>query len=156
MEIVLLIQPYSLPSNLFQPRSTFFNRKQNAPGVQQLLLRRNQLDSLRIYEKALQQLKQHLTELSLRENNFVTFPPEITVLKNLTSLSLANNQLTTIESDTLSQLLNLQWLNLCNNRLTTLPVDIVCCHHLRGLDLENNHFESKHEIRSAQNKILTL
>jgi Leucine-rich repeat (LRR) protein len=107
------------------------------------LLRRNRLDSLRIYAKALTQLKQYLTELSLRENNFVKFPIEITVLKNLTSLSLANNQLETIESDTLSQLPNLQWLNLSHNQLKDLPVDLVCCHHLRGLDLENNNFSSK-------------
>lgn len=142
----MLIQHYSLPSNLFQPRSTFFNRKQNSPGVQQLLLRRNRLESLHIYEKALQQLKQHLTELSLRENNFTTFPIEITVLQNLTSLSLANNHITSIEIDTISQLSNLQWLNLCNNKLKELPVDIVRCHHLRGLDLENNNFESEYEI----------
>ncbi|KAI7873253.1 uncharacterized protein EV154DRAFT_607274 [Mucor mucedo] len=129
-----------LPSNLFQPRTTFFNRnKQNAPGVQQLLLRRNRLDSLAIYAKALAQLKLHLTELSLRENNFSKFPVEITVLKNLTCLSLANNQLQSIDHDILSQLSSLQWLNLSNNQLSELPLDIVCCHHLRGLDLENNN-----------------
>lgn len=144
---------HSLPSNLFQPKSTFFNRKQSAPAVQQLLLRRNRLDSLSNYAKALAQLKQHLTELSLRENNFTKFPSEITVLKNLTSLSLSNNQLTFIESDTLSQLTNLQWLNLCNNKLTELPVDMVCCHHLRGLDLENNNFESKHIIYNVIQRV---
>lgn len=113
--------------------------------MQQLLLRRNRLDSLRIYAKALSQLKQHLNELSLRENNFVKFPIEVTVLKNLTSLSLANNQLEVIESDTLAQLPNLQWLNLSHNQLRELPVDLVCCHYLRGLDLENNNFTSKEE-----------
>ncbi|KAK4514230.1 glycogenin glucosyltransferase [Mucor velutinosus] len=131
-----------LPSNLFQPRNSFFNRKQTTPGVQQLLLRRNQLDSLQTYAKALLQFKQHLTELSLRENNFSQFPIEILVLKNLTSLSLANNQLEVIHKDILSQLPNLQWLNLAHNRLTELPVDIVCCHYLRGLDLESNNFSS--------------
>ena len=134
---------YSLPSNLFQPKTNLFNCKQNAPGVQQLLLRRNRLDSLKNYAKALIQLKQHLTELSLRENNFSRFPIEITVLKNLTSLSLANNQLVMIENDTLSQLTHLQWLNLCNNRLVELPLDLISCHHLRGIDLENNAFEGK-------------
>lgn len=89
-------------------------------------------------------MKQHLTELSLRENNFTKFPVEITVLKNLTSLSLANNQLQVIENDMLSQLTSLQWLNLSNNQLTELPLDIVCCHHLRGLDLENNNISSKY------------
>ncbi|KAL7316106.1 hypothetical protein PS15m_005244 [Mucor circinelloides] len=131
-----------LPSNLFQPRNSFFNRKQNTPVIQQLLLRRNQLDSLQTYAKALLQFKQHLTELSLRENNFSQFPTEILVLKNLTSLSLANNQLEAIHKDVLSQLPNLQWLNLAHNQLTELPVDIVCCHHLRGLDLESNNFSS--------------
>ncbi|GAN09216.1 small GTP-binding protein [Mucor ambiguus] len=131
-----------LPSNLFLPRNSFFNRKQSTPGVQQLLLRRNQLDSLQSYAKALVQFKQNLTELSLRENNFSQFPIEILVLKNLTSLSLANNQLEVIHKDVLSQLPNLQWLNLAHNRLTELPVDIVCCHHLRGLDLDSNNFSS--------------
>jgi Leucine-rich repeat (LRR) protein len=130
---------------LFQPRNFFFNRnnKQSTTGVQQLLLRRNRLDSLQAYAKALLQFKQHLTELSLRENNFVQFPAEILVLKNLTSLSLAFNQLETIERDTLSQLINLQWLNLSHNKLKDLPIDIVCCHQLRGLDLENNNYTSK-------------
>ncbi|KAI8637888.1 hypothetical protein BD408DRAFT_447243 [Parasitella parasitica] len=131
-----------LPSNLFQQRSSFFNRKTSTPGVQQLLLRRNQLNSLQKYAKALIQLKEHLTELSLRENNFSQFPFEILILKNLTSLSLANNQLEVINKDVLSQLPNLQWLNLAHNRLTQLPVDIVCCHYLRGLDLENNNFST--------------
>lgn len=107
------------------------------------MLRRNRLDSLQAYAKALLQFKQHLTELSLRENNFVQFPAEILVLKNLTSLSLAFNQLETIERDTLSQLINLQWLNLSHNKLKDLPIDIVCCHQLRGLDLENNNYTSK-------------
>jgi Leucine-rich repeat (LRR) protein len=84
-----------------------------------------------------------LSELSLRENNFSQFPIEILVLKNLTSLSLANNQLEVIDKDILSQLPNLQWLNLAHNRLTELPVDIVCCHHLRGIDLEGNNFSSE-------------
>ncbi|KAI9336035.1 hypothetical protein BD770DRAFT_415851 [Pilaira anomala] len=127
-----------LPSNLFQPRTSFFNRKPNNPGIQQLLLRRNRLESLAIYAKALGQLKQYLAELSLRENNFKQFPPEVTLLKNLTSLSLANNRLQVIEPEMLSSLVHLQWLNLSNNQLTGLPLDIVCCHHLRGLDLENN------------------
>ncbi|CEP12477.1 hypothetical protein [Parasitella parasitica] len=131
-----------LPSNLFQPRSSFFNRKSSTPGVQQLLMRRNQLNSLQIYAKALIQLKEHLTELSLRENNFSQFPMEILALKNLTTLSLANNQLEVINKDVLSQLPNLQWLNLAHNRLAQLPVDIVCCHYLRGLDLENNNFSA--------------
>ncbi|KAI9262972.1 hypothetical protein EDC94DRAFT_607944 [Helicostylum pulchrum] len=131
-----------LPSNLFQPRTTFFNRKQTSSGIQQLLLRRNRLDSLRIYAKALSQLKQHLTELSLRENNFMTFPGEVAVLKNLTSLSLANNRLKIIENEMLSSLIHLQWLNLSHNQLTELPLDIVCCHHLRGLDLEDNLISS--------------
>lgn len=89
------------------------------------------------------QFKQHLTELSLRENNFSQFPIEILALKNLTSLSLANNQLEIINKDVLSQLPSLQWLNLAHNRLTELPVDIVCCHHLRGIDLEGNNFSSE-------------
>lgn len=96
-----------------------------------------------IYAKALAQLKLHLTELSLRENNFSKFPVEITVLKNLTCLSLANNQLQTIDHDILSQLSSLQWLNLSHNQLSEVPLDIVCCHHLRGLDLENNNISSK-------------
>lgn len=136
----------SLPSNLFQPRNFFFNRNnsnQSRSGVQQLLLRRNRLDSLQSYAKAILQLKQYLTELSLRENNFSQFPTEVLVLKNLTSLSLAFNRLETIERDTLSQLVNLQWLNLSHNKLKDLPIDIVCCHQLRGLDLEDNTFTSK-------------
>jgi Leucine-rich repeat (LRR) protein len=136
---------------LFQPRNFFFSRnsKQSTSGVQQLLLRRNRLDSLQAYAKALLEFKQHLTELSLRENSFSQFPTEILVLKNLTSLSLAFNQLETIERGMLSELSNLQWLNLSNNKLKDLPIDIVCCHQLRGLDLENNDFTSK-EIYLAQ------
>lgn len=107
------------------------------------MLRRNRLESLAIYAKALGQLKQHLAELSLRENNFKRFPSEVTLLKNLTSLSLANNRLQVIEPEMLSPLVHLQWLNLSHNQLTGLPLDIVCCHHLRGLDLENNLIKSK-------------
>jgi Leucine-rich repeat (LRR) protein len=132
-----------LPSNLFQPRNAFFNRNQATVEIQQLLLRRNRLESLKIYSKAISHFKKSLTELSLRENNFTKFPQEILILTNLTSLSLASNQIQFIEEGLFSKLTNLQWINLSGNHLSCLPSDIVCCHFLRGIDLENNAFESK-------------
>lgn len=133
---------FRLPSNLFQSRNTFFNRKQNTPKVQQLLLRQNRLTSLSIYAKAITQFQHHLTELSLRENLLFEFPQEITILKNLTTLSLANNQLEKIQNGTLSQFPNLLWLNISHNKLSELPTDIICCHRLRGLDIQSNKFTS--------------
>ncbi|KAI8880782.1 L domain-like protein, partial [Backusella circina FSU 941] len=109
--------------------------------IQQLLLRRNRLESLKIYSKAIGHFKKSLTELSLRENNFTQFPQEILILTNLTSLSLASNQIEFIEQGLLSKLTSLQWLNLSGNQLSYLPSDILCCHFLRGIDLENNSFE---------------
>ncbi|KAI8370226.1 hypothetical protein BD560DRAFT_446942 [Blakeslea trispora] len=119
-----------------------FNRKQNTTSVHQLLLRRNELDSLDIYAKALSQFKQHLTELSLRENQFKEFPSQVLMFESLVSLSLAQNVLQHIETGILSQLAHLQWLNLGHNRLTTLPADLFQCRELRGLNLENNQFKT--------------
>ncbi|KAI8076385.1 uncharacterized protein B0P05DRAFT_545666 [Gilbertella persicaria] len=130
-----------LPSSLFLPRTSYFNQK-NAAQIQQLLLRRNRLESLKAYEKALMQFKQHLIELSLRENSLGQFPHEVLMFDHLISLSLAHNALTCIDMGILPRLPHLQWLNLSHNQLETLPSDLVCCHQLRGLDLENNHIQT--------------
>jgi Leucine-rich repeat (LRR) protein len=84
-----------------------------------------------------------LSELSLRENVFKAFPREILVLSNLTSLSLANNRLRYIEPGIFSKLVHLEWANFGGNRLSELPTDITYCQGLKGLDLQNNDFESK-------------
>ncbi|KAI8365034.1 hypothetical protein EDC96DRAFT_575433 [Choanephora cucurbitarum] len=130
-----------LPSSLFLPRSGRFSRKQHATFVHQLLLRRNGLDSLEIYTKALSQFKHHLMELSLRENHFKKFPPQIVMFENLVSLSLAQNLLQHVEIGVLPRLGRLQWLNLGHNRLENLPADLFQCRELRGLNLESNQFK---------------
>ncbi|KAI8975197.1 hypothetical protein BDF20DRAFT_943468 [Mycotypha africana] len=132
----------SLPYHLYQTQSGLFNRIQNSANVQQLLLRRNRLDSLEKYTEALDSMKASLTELSLRDNRFTQFPAEITVLKNLTSLSLANNDLGSIPEGIFPELSHLRWLNLRGNGLKMLPYDIVCCHVLTGMNLEQNGFKN--------------
>ncbi|KAI8980003.1 hypothetical protein BDB01DRAFT_798427 [Pilobolus umbonatus] len=129
-----------LPSNLFQPKPSIFNRKKKSANIQQLFLRRNGLISLKPYGKTLYQFKDTLTELSLRENHFVEIPGEISCLINLTSLSLASNRITHIDQPLLSKLKHLQWLNLSGNQLVDMPEDIGQCKDLCGIDLDNNRF----------------
>ena len=65
----------------------------------------------------------NLQTLSLSENQLTTLPPEIGQLTNLQTLSLSENQLTTLPPE-IGQLTNLQKLSLSENQLTTLPPEI--------------------------------
>ncbi|CAO3689998.1 unnamed protein product [Rhizopus stolonifer] len=126
-----------LPTDLYLPQGSAL-REQGLFAVYQLILRRNTLTSLKPYIDAIGKIKKNLMHLSLRENKLSRFPIETTSLPNLTSLSLAENNLKFIESGIFPRLVNLQWLNLAKNSLESLPVDIVECFKLRGLDMSNN------------------
>jgi Leucine-rich repeat (LRR) protein len=104
----------------------------------ELMLRQNNLDTLEPYIDALVELKKNLIHLSLRDNRFPSFPIELILLTNLTSLSLAENRIGRIADGMMSRLPNLQWLNLSKNRLRDLPADIIKCSQLRGLDATSN------------------
>ncbi|KAI7874549.1 L domain-like protein, partial [Lichtheimia hyalospora FSU 10163] len=109
--------------------------------IKQLLLRQNGLTTLEAYGKAFLAMRHYLRELSLKENRLEKVPPEILPLASLTSLSLASNQISSIEEDVLSRLKHLQWLSLSCNELVTLPNDLVDCRKLKGLDIHSNNFQ---------------
>ncbi|CEG67425.1 hypothetical protein RMATCC62417_03858 [Rhizopus microsporus] len=125
----------NLPKNLFIQVDPD-NIKKNE--FIELMLRQNNLDTLEPYIDALAELKKNLIHLSLRDNRFPSFPIELILLTNLTSLSLAENRIGRIADGMMSRLPNLQWLNLSKNRLRVLPADIVKCSQLRGLDVTSN------------------
>lgn len=120
------------------PKGLF--KRPNAP-IKQLLLRQNGLIALEAYDRAFLAMRHSLRELSLKENCFVKVPSEILLLGSLTSLSLASNQISSIEENVLSHLKHLQWLSLSCNELATLPNDLVECRKLKGLDIHSNRFE---------------
>ncbi|CAO3652424.1 unnamed protein product [Cunninghamella blakesleeana] len=86
-------------------------------------------------------MRHSLRELTLRNNDFKEFPEEVIVLVNLTSLSLAKNQLKVIYANIFPQLSQLTWLSLSNNHLQELPTDLDRCQNLLGIDISNNEFE---------------
>lgn len=86
-------------------------------------------------------MRHHLRELSLKENRLEKVPPEILPLASLTSLSLASNQISSIDEDVFSHLKHLQWLSLSCNELVTLPDDLIDCRKLKGLDIHSNNFK---------------
>lgn len=76
-------------------------------------------------------------------HNVMQKPPlSIYQLKNLRSLSIANNQLIYISKE-IGQLSNLQYLHLENNALTELPSEIKQLKKLRQLNLTNNQLAIK-------------
>lgn len=74
------------------------------------------------------------------KNIIKTVPDEISNLKKLKKLNLANNQLVNI-SEKLSELHQLIYLNLCNNKLTDISEKIANMSSLRELCLDKNPFD---------------
>lgn len=74
------------------------------------------------------------------KNIIKTVPDEISNLKKLKKLNLANNQLVNI-SEKLSELHQLIYLNLCNNKLTDISEKIANMSSLREICLEKNPFD---------------
>ncbi len=93
----------------------------------------------------------NLRTLTLANNRLTALPPEIVQLQNLLMLTLANNQLTALPPEII-QLQNLQTLTLANNQLTALPPEIVQLQNLRTLTLANNQLTAlPREIVQLQN-----
>ncbi|ORZ05815.1 hypothetical protein BCR42DRAFT_473872 [Absidia repens] len=143
---------------LFQHKSSTSTSTSNSPhsNVKTLLLRNNQLTTMAPYYNALYEMHQSLRELTLRNNAFTQFPHEILVLTNLTSLSLAKNQIEYLELDLFPQLSQLTWLSLSHNHLVALPEDLASCRHLLGLDLSDNNFQELPRVISQLNQLQVL
>ncbi|KAI9303890.1 hypothetical protein BJ944DRAFT_250318 [Cunninghamella echinulata] len=126
--------------------------------IQTLLLRNNMLTTLAPYSKSLTDMRHSLREITLRNNEFTEFPEEIIVLVNLTSLSLAKNQLRFINMNIFPQLSQLTWLSLSNNFLQELPSDLDRCQNLLGIDISNNEFNHMPPViyRLIQLKVLLI
>ena len=86
------------------------------------------LSGLRTLPPEIGQLR-NLTGLTLHDNQFTTIPPEIGQLTNLTYLGLKRNQFTTFPPE-IAKLPKLEHLDLGENQLTTLPPEIA---HLTNL-----------------------
>uniref|UniRef100_UPI00260132B2 COR domain-containing protein n=1 Tax=Methanosarcina sp. UBA289 TaxID=1915574 RepID=UPI00260132B2 len=65
----------------------------------------------------------NLTTLFMSNNQLTSLPPEISELKNLTEIDISNNQLTSLSSE-ISELSNLKKLNISHNQLTLLPPEV--------------------------------
>lgn len=78
-----------------------------------------------------------IMELRLANNFLTVIPPEISLLRTLTSLDLSNNQLTSIPRE-LSKLTNLTELLMYNNQLTMLPAELGYLHQCQNLGIEGN------------------
>ncbi|MEH2170527.1 MAG: COR domain-containing protein, partial [Nostoc sp.] len=83
----------------------------------------------------------NLTTLSLDNNQLSSLPPEFSQLSNLTTLSLDNNQLSSLPPE-FSQLSNLTTLYLDNNQLSSLPPEFSQLSNLTRLSLDNNQLSS--------------
>jgi Leucine-rich repeat (LRR) protein len=105
--------------------------------VQRLHLRRNQLSYL---PANFELLLCDLTDLSLRGNELVQFPPEIILLKHLVKLSLASNGISYIPPE-ISKLRHLEWLNVAANTIDDLPRELTKCKRLTHLDIQKNRFK---------------
>ncbi|KAI9311846.1 hypothetical protein BX666DRAFT_2162196 [Dichotomocladium elegans] len=121
----------TISQGVFQKRSS---------SIQQLLLCRNELESLEDCAKEIHSLRLSLRELSLRDNCLSKLPVEIFPLAQLTSLSLASNRLESIAEGIFPSFPHLQWLGLSGNKLSNLPDDLLKCVKLKGLDVHNNCF----------------
>ncbi|KAI8342165.1 hypothetical protein BC941DRAFT_449490 [Chlamydoabsidia padenii] len=108
------------------------------------------------YAHTLRSMSHSLKELTLRNNAFVEFPTEVLVLNELTSFSIAKNQLTKINVAVFPPLSHLTWLSLSHNQLESLPDDLACCHHLQGLDLSNNKFHDLPAVISQLSQLQIL
>ncbi len=93
------------------------------------------------YEKALEEIKKavekNLTTLHLSDNQLSTLPPEIGELKNLKELNLGSNKLSTLPPE-IGEFKNLTTLHLSDNQLSTLPPEIGELKNLKELHLGNN------------------
>ena len=106
-------------------------------GATQLNLSGNQLTSLPPEIKLLKKL----TTLDLSNNQLTSMPTEIKLLKKLTTLKLHRNQLTALPPE-IKLLKQLTTLDLSNNQLTSLPPEIAQLKQLTTLDLSNNQLTS--------------
>ncbi|KAI9480377.1 MAG: hypothetical protein EXX96DRAFT_481005 [Benjaminiella poitrasii] len=116
-------------------------------------LRGNQLSSLEEYACEFLIARNYIKYISLRDNEFETFPVQLTIFQNLTALSLSKNHLHEIPQGVFPEMNALQWLNLGYNSLKDLPNDIVYCQHLRGIELSNNQLS---EIPKVLFKMKTI
>ena len=81
-----------------------------------------------------------LTSLSLSNNELTTIPPNIENLKSLKELNLLKNKLTYLP-ETLCNLTSLTMLELSNNRLRSLPENIGKLQKLPRLTVEHNRLQ---------------
>lgn len=83
----------------------------------------------------------HLLALNLQSNKLTRVPPSIRQNRQLESLWLGNNNLTTLDTKTLRRMRRLTDLNLYNAGLTTLPQTIRRLKRVKVLDLYYNKFK---------------
>ena len=79
-----------------------------------------------------------LQVLTLEDNNLATLPAGLALLTSLTRLSVAGNELHTIQQGILGRLPALAHLALGRNLLTSLPGDIGGASNLVSLDVAGN------------------
>lgn len=114
-------------------------KQDRSQHVLRLYLRRNQLSYLPANFEA---FLSNLTDLSLRGNELIQFPVEITSLKYLSKLSVASNAISYIPPE-ISKLRHLEWLNIAGNTIDDLPAELAKCKRLSHLDIQKNRFKRK-------------
>lgn len=77
-------------------------------------------------------------KLTLKQANLSSLPPELCLLRNLTSLDVSHNSLRSFAVAPLTSLQGLRSLDLSHNQLAVLPAALFSLKLLEELDVSNN------------------
>ncbi|MCL8266988.1 leucine-rich repeat domain-containing protein [Leptospira weilii] len=159
---------------LYENRLTSLEGIRNFPNLKQLLVWRNELETIPVEIADLKKLiridltknrisnlpdlgmeLESVKELSLGGNRISKLPEFLVRFPNLSSLSLGDNQLEEL-SDLFGNFKKLEYLSFSNNALASLPVSIAQLESLNDLSLKNNKFGEIPEILKKLKKLKEL